>query len=70
MQILTLLDLLGMKKYQKEFTRESIDGMILVECDEAVLEHELGVSSKQDRIKLMRIILGQQSALSILKGST
>ena len=59
-----------MRKYQKEFARESIDGMILVECDEAVLQHELGVNSKQDQIKLMRIISGQQSALSILKGST
>ena len=59
-----------MKKYQREFAQESIDGMILVECDEAILEQELGVSAKQDRMKLMRIISGQQSALSILKGST
>ena len=46
--------------------KESIDGVILVECDEPILQHELGVSSKQDRIKLMRIISGQCSALSIL----
>ena len=55
-----------MKKYQKNFVKESIDGVILVECDEPILQHELGVSSKQDRIKLMRIISGQCSALSIL----
>lgn len=58
-----------MRKYQEEFARESIDGMILAECDELVLQHELGVSSKQDRMKLMRIISGHQSVLSILKGS-
>ena len=69
LQILRLLDLLGMRKYQEEFAQESIDGMILAECDELVLQHELGVSSKQDRMKLIRIISGHQSALSILKGN-
>lgn len=69
LQILRLLDVLGMRKYQEEFARESIDGMILAECDELVLQHELGVSSKQDQMKLMRIISGHQSALSILEGS-
>ena len=69
LQILRLLDLLGMRKYQEEFAQESIDGMILAECDEPILQHELGVSSKQDRMKLMRIISGHQSALSILEGN-
>lgn len=67
-QVLRLLELLGMKKYQMNFAQESIDGVILAECDEPILQNELGVISKQDRIKLLKIISGQCSAFSILNG--
>ena len=60
--------MLGMTKYQETFAQKSIDGMILAECDEPILQNELGVSSKVDRIKLMKVISGEYSALSILEG--
>ena len=44
------------------FPEQSIDGEVLVECDESALQHELGMDSKVDRIRLMKIISGQYSA--------
>ena len=63
-----LLDIMGMAEYRETFVQKSIDGMILAECDEPILQNELGVSSKVDRIKLMKVIAGEYSALSILDG--
>jgi len=60
--------MLDMRKYQKKFAQESIDGAILLECDESTLLQELEVTSKLDRIKLLKIISGHYSALRILKG--
>ena len=60
--------MLGMTKYRETFAQKSIDGMILAECDEPILQNELGVSSKVDRIKLMKVIAGEYSALSIIEG--
>ena len=57
-----------MAKYRETFAQKSIDGMILAECDEPILQNELGVSSKVDRIKLMKVITGEYSALSIIEG--
>jgi len=62
-----LLNVLGMTKYQDTFAEQSIDGLILVECDESILQHDLGMNSKVDRIRLMKIISGQYSALSVLR---
>ena len=42
-----LLDVLGMK-YQEMFAEQSIDGEVLVECDDPTLQHELGMDSKVD----------------------
>ena len=58
---------MDMRKYQKKFAQESIDGAILSECDEYTLLQELKVTSKLDRIKLLKIILGHYSALHILE---
>ena len=57
-----------MAEYQETFIQKSIDGTILADCDEPVLQNELGVSSKVDRIKLMKVIAGEYSTLSILEG--
>jgi len=40
----------------------------LLECDESTLLQELEVTSKLDRIKLLKIISGHYSALHILEG--
>lgn len=57
---------MGLDQYQAIFEKEQIDGAILLECDEGVLEHELGVAMRLHRIKLMRIITGKLSPESII----
>ena len=54
-------------QYLKMFRDEEIDGQLLSECDESVLQHELGIPSVIHRAKLMKIITGRQSAVDILK---
>jgi len=55
LQILKLLDMLDMRKYQKEFAQESTDGAILLECDESTLLQKLEVTSKLYQIKLLKV---------------
>ena len=57
-QVLELLDVMGLKQYQEKFRTEQVTGEILSECDEQVLTDDLGVSSKLHRIKLMKVITG------------
>ena len=61
LQVLQLLDKLGLSKYKHKFIEESITGSLLSEFDEEILETELGINSRIHRIKLMRIIDGRQS---------
>lgn len=63
-----MLEMMNMKKYQDKFAQEGIDGAILMEVEEHTLETELGVTSKLDRVKLMKIIKGERSAKSVLEG--
>lgn len=48
------------------FLQEEINGQVLAECDEHILQNELQVTSKLHRTKLMRLITGQLSACQIL----
>ena len=48
--------------------KERVNGEILIECDEHVLEADLQVMSKLHRVRLWKIINGKHSAESILKG--
>jgi len=43
LQILTLLECMGLKKHQEAFMEERVNGEILMECDETVLQEELKV---------------------------
>ena len=47
---------MGLDQYQEVFQREAVDGGILSECNEYVLQHELGVVSKIHQIRLMKVI--------------
>ena len=47
---------MGLEQYQESFQAEEVDGAILAECDEHVLQHELGVTSKIHQIRLMKVI--------------
>ena len=42
-QVLELLDVMGLKQYQEKFRTEQVTGEILSECDEQVLTDDLGV---------------------------
>ena len=63
-QVLNLLDHLNIPQYKDCFRREMVDGEILSEIDEVVLEQELGMTSKIHRLRLMKYIEshGQKNA--------
>lgn len=58
LQVLTLLDLMGLKVYQENFSSEQVSGEILSECDEEVLKVDLGIASKLHRMRLLKVISG------------
>ena len=67
-QVIKMLEVMNMRKYQDRFAEEGIAGDVLCDIHESVLEENLGVTSKLDRIKLMKIIKGERSAKSVLEG--
>ena len=38
-------------------------------CDDQLLEHELNITSKLERIKLLQVISGKKSVQRLLQGS-
>ena len=68
LQVTQLLQKMNMAQYQDRFAQSAVDGSILLDIDAYVLETELGVSNKLDRVKLMNIIEGKRSAKSVLDG--
>ena len=45
-----------MPQYKESFKREMVDGEILSEIDEVVLEQELGMKSKIHRLRFLKYI--------------
>jgi len=60
-QVLSLLDAMKLPMYREGFSEETIDGEVLAECDEHILESELGVVNKLHRMRLMKLITGRHS---------
>lgn len=58
-QILKLLKTIGLSQYEPAFVKEEITGELLLECDQDLIQTELGITSKLHQMKLMRIIQGQ-----------
>ena len=54
--MLSLLDHLGLPQYKDRFRQEMVDGEILSEIDEVVLEQELGMTSKIHRLRLLKYV--------------
>ena len=50
-----LLEAKGLQQYREVFEREHIDGEILQELDDEILEKDLGVTSKLHRIRIMKL---------------
>lgn len=68
LQVLCLLDTMKLSQYRELFLEESIDGEILAECDESLLEQELHITNKLHRSRLMKVITGRHSARNIQYG--
>ncbi len=62
LQILTLLEAMNLAQYQDNFVKEQVDGEILADCDEGMLEVDLHITSAIHRNRLMKIITGKHSA--------
>ena len=54
-------------QYKATFEQEQVDGTILAECNEAMLESDLNITKKLHRVRLMYIIRGIHSVQSILE---
>ena len=68
LQILTLLDIMKLSQYKEGFLEVNIDGAILAECDEPLLEEELQIKNKLHRNRLMKVIIGRYSAQNLTHG--
>lgn len=62
-----MLDALHLSQYRARFQEEQVGGDILLLCDDAVLENELGINMKIHRLKLLQIIRGERSARFLLE---
>ena len=51
-----------LSQYKESFVNECIDGEVLSECDENILQSELGIHDKQHLTKFMKLITGRHSA--------
>lgn len=65
-QVLALLAAMNLHQYQATFRSEVVDGEILSECDDGVLENELGITSRLHRLRLLKIISGETSLAQFL----
>ena len=59
--------MMGLARYVHTFKEERIDGCLLFDLDEGILEEELGMSKKIHRIRLMMIITGRQCVTDYIK---
>ena len=64
-----LLDAMELSQYKDTFVKEQVNGEILLECDDQILEEDLKVPSRLHRIRLLKIISGKTPALQILNES-
>ena len=67
LQILQVLDSMGLSQYKEIFSQERIDGAVLLELDAEVLRCELGIKSKIHCIKLTKLISGDHSIQQFLQ---
>ena len=56
LQVLGLLDAIGLPQYKEAFTREAIDGELFSSLDNEMLAKELDVSSKIHRLRILKLI--------------
>ena len=55
-QVLGMLDAIGLPQYKEAFSREAIDGELFAVLDDETLANELGVASRIHRVRLLKLI--------------
>lgn len=61
---------MNLSQYSQVLLNEQIDGEILAQCDENVLQHELNITTTIHRARLMKVITGKYSVARILEGQS
>lgn len=56
-----MLELAGLSQYREIILAEQVNGEVLIDCDESMLERDLGIKSKIHRMKFMTVIEGRAS---------
>ena len=70
LQVLPILDALGLQEHKQTFKRERITGELLAECDTEILTSELQISSKLHRMKLVGLIRGSPQTWNLVLNRT
>ena len=60
-QVGELLKRMDLSDYVPRFRVEHVDGMTLLECDDATLRDDLGVTPRVHRLRLLQVITGRKS---------
>lgn len=58
-QVLFLLESLGLGVYKEQFEKEKVDGQLLCKCSDQVLKEDLKMESQLHRLKLLSFISGE-----------
>ena len=51
---------MGLQQYADTFSHELVDGRLFFELDDTMLEKDLGITNRLHRLRMMRIIRGDQ----------
>ena len=66
LQVESLVRAMGLSQYTTRFREEQVTGSVLLQCNETILQRELGVKSQLHRKRLLALIGGHQSARDLL----
>ena len=61
------MEAMSLGQYKDKILEEQLSGEILLECDDTILQDEVGMTSRIHRIRLMKVISGQHSAKTWLE---
>ena len=64
-----MLGVMELVQYKEAFSRESVSGEILADCDDDILHNDLGVASRLHRLRLMKVVSGRHSAACLIEGA-
>lgn len=58
-QVVNVLSAVDLPEYKEVFLRERVDGHVLLQLNDHILNTELGVESKLHRIRIMNLAAGK-----------